>query len=220
MNCLIWHVITKTSSSGRASFPPPPSHRIVCLGRLWIRNLKISFDFSHSENEKELIEQLMSSFNECLDLHEGVIVTGFGKEFTNPVLVSSAFANLCSLENYLESQKGEDREKTFDVWSWMNYHFKDKISFESMAQFCGMPARPDKDVAALISKGKWKVLRGKLAIDCFIIAAAFLRAQVVRGKLSTKKEGYPRVSKLLRLFFEKFNSELVKEYCFNLAEDK
>jgi 3'-5' exonuclease len=169
----------------------PPHHQIVCAGALLMRD-----DYSISGMRADTDERTaLTKIVETLSARAVNLVTFAGRRFDLPVVIARCYHHGISFPRYYQAGRGieyryryvhEPHLDLMDLFS--DFGAAPSANMDAMAKLAGWPGKQGvdgTDVARLVKDGKLEeVVRYNLS-DLVQTAAVFLRAQLLRGLLTT-----------------------------------
>ncbi len=179
-------------------FPPAPFHQVVALGVLWLdgdygfqRLGAFGGDETASPNEPEVLREFAKFIGE----RKPTMVTFNGRRFDLPVLANRMLKHGVPFPAYYAGRSGgpdyryrysdEGHMDLADVLT--DYGASRMPSLSALAQLVGMPGKMDVDgskVQSMYEQGRHEEIRTYCLHDVIQTAFVFLRAELLRGRIS------------------------------------
>jgi len=205
--------VAEFRSIHRDDFPPPPCHRVVCIGAARVREegaIEELF-FVPGDDEKTILKNftkligddgLSPPSTQCL-------VSWNGRGFDLPVLLARSMRYGLALPSVWDAWHGyryEWNSPAVDLCDWwQGFGAGRKFSMNQASQLIGLPGKPEGvdggSVADMIRDGRLEDVRRYCLSDVAQTAGILLRTLLLRGFLS--KEDYTlHADRLLRTCVE------------------
>ena len=170
-NHLFWHLATY--NSGKMS---PPYHQIIAIAGIEIKGETAKAWIVKSRDPSELVQRIDQAFSEA---HH---VTSFtGSNFGLPVLISNAFITNTVIDTTMQKLGSAIISHT-DLAKELQHLVNPDgyMGFNLLCRLCGLPPRPDLDIAAAWRDPKTQKRIGKrLLIDVVLIALGYAKCQYI-----------------------------------------
>ncbi len=182
--------------AAKGGFPPPPFHRIVSIGALWLR------DDHHFERigtvgrdpgeppEAPLDERdALEAFTAFVRRRHPTLVTFNGRCFDLPVLAHRCLRHGVPFPFYYERgvRYRYSDEGHIDLADLLTDHgAAQRISLDTAARLVGLPGKLDVDgsqVQQLFDEGRYEAIDAYCLQDVLQTAFLLLRVQLLRGRL-------------------------------------
>lgn len=175
---------------GKKRFPPPPCHRIVCIGYAWLEDYRL-VDWGVLNEGEEPEEGMLRKLTHSISQSSPTIVGMNSRGFDLPVIGSRCMRYGIPWPWYYDDPKVRYRYSDvghMDVMDQLSdFGAAPRSSLDVWARLCGLPGKGEisgEDVAEMIAKGRLEGVADYCLSDVMQTAAVFLRSELVRGHIS------------------------------------
>lgn len=179
-------------------FPPPPFHQVVALGVLWLdadHSLLKLGAFGGEEDAPPDESKVLQEFSDFIGERHPTMVSFNGRRFDLPVLANRMLKHGVPFPAYYAGRSGRvdyryrfSDEGHMDLADLMTDFGASRMpSLDALAQLVGMPGKMGVDgskVQSMHEQGKHAEIRDYCLHDVVQTAFVFLRAELLRGRLS------------------------------------
>lgn len=173
---------------GKERFPPPPAHQIVCVGFAFVEDLRVvEWGVLGDEGELVTLQKLTNS----IDTADPCIVTMNGRHYDMPVIAARCMRRGVPFPWYYRTRTPRHRysqESHLDLMDYLADHGAGpRAALDVWARLVGWPGKQGADgagVAALFETGGFSAVADYCMGDICQTVAIFLRAELVRGRIS------------------------------------
>lgn len=179
-------------------FPPAPFHQVAALGVLWLDggySLQKLGAFGGDEDAPPDESKVLQEFADFIGKRHPTIITFNGRRFDLPVLANRMLKHGVPFPVYYAGRSGgpdyryrysdEGHMDLADVLT--DYGASRMPSLTALAQLVGMPGKMDVDgskVQSMFEHGRYAEIRDYCLHDVIQTTFVFLRAELLRGKIS------------------------------------
>jgi predicted PolB exonuclease-like 3'-5' exonuclease len=179
-------------------FPPPPFHQVVALGVLWLGGdhaLRKLGAFGGEEDAPPHESKVLEEFADFVGDRHPTLVTFNGRRFDLPVLANRMLKHGVPFPAYYAGRSGGpdyryrySDDGHLDLADVMTDFGASRMpSLDALAQLVGMPGKMGVDgskVQSMHEHGRHKEIRDYCLHDVVQTTFVFLRAELLRGRLS------------------------------------
>jgi predicted PolB exonuclease-like 3'-5' exonuclease len=179
-------------------FPPPPFHQVVALGVLWLggdHGLRKLGAFGGEEDAPPDESKVLEEFADFVGDRHPTMVSFNGRRFDLPVLSNRMLKHGVPFPAYYAGRSGGpdyryrfSDEGHMDLADVMTDFGASRMpSLDALAQLVGMPGKMGVDgskVQSMHEQGKHTEIRDYCLHDVVQTTFVFLRAELLRGRLS------------------------------------